>query len=70
MMFQNSFDMFKVIANNKFFFQTSFFFIKCAYFLFKIGEDYNIDEIDKIHFLYTFEHICFNCVFDFENYEI
>jgi len=29
-----------------------------------------MDEIDKFHFLYTFEHIYFSCVFDFENYEI
>jgi hypothetical protein len=29
-----------------------------------------MDEIDKFHFLYTFEHICFSRVFDFENYEI
>ncbi len=26
------------------FFQTSFFLIKCAPFLFKIGKDYNIDD--------------------------
>ncbi len=56
-----------------FLFQTSSFIIKCAPFLFKIEEDFSIDdflfkslEIGRILFN---EHICFKCVFDLENYE-
>jgi hypothetical protein len=43
-------DILKVINDSKFgvdnfFFQTFFSLIKCAHFLFKIGEDPNIDDL-------------------------
>jgi hypothetical protein len=47
----------QINSENGLFFQTFFFLIKCAPFLFKIEEDLNIDdykkkslEINKIHF--------------------
>jgi hypothetical protein len=56
------------------FFSNVLFYAKCAQFLLKIGEDFNIDirrakifEIMKI-VLGTFEHIWFKIVFEHENY--
>jgi hypothetical protein len=50
------------------------FYAKCAPFLLKVGEDFNIDirrakrfELMKI-VLNTFEHIWFKSVFEHENY--
>jgi hypothetical protein len=55
MMFQEYFGMLKIILNNFFFFQTSFFIIKCASFLLKIEKKIKIIykkkalEIGEIH---------------------
>ncbi len=58
-----------------YFFQTSFFSTKCAPFLLKVREDFNIDVykgkrtwIDEIIFYNQFEHIWFKCAFDITNY--
>jgi hypothetical protein len=58
-----------------YFFLTSFFFTKCAPFLLKIGEDFNIDDYKckrtwtNENCLYSqFEHISFKHAFDLENY--
>jgi hypothetical protein len=54
-MFQEYFGMLKIILNIFFFFQTFFFIIKCASFLLKIEENFNIKkkkkalEIGEIH---------------------
>jgi len=57
MMFQKYFYIFKTTITIWFSFQTSFFLIKCAQFLLKIEEGFNIDdykkkafEIGKFHF--------------------
>jgi hypothetical protein len=61
-------------VDNFCFFSNVFFCAKCAPFLLKIGEDFNIDvrrakgfELMK-NFLSTFEHISFKNVFEHENY--
>jgi hypothetical protein len=52
-----------------------FFSTKCAPFLLKFGEDFNIDDLkgkrtwtDDFLFNNPFEHISLKNVFDFENY--
>jgi len=62
-------------VDNPYIFQVSFFLIKCAPFLLKIGEDFNIDDYKgkktwtNESCLYNqFEHIWFKGVFHFENY--
>jgi hypothetical protein len=46
--YQKCFGMFKALKPQEWtifiFFQTSFFLTKCASFLLKIGEDFNIDD--------------------------
>jgi hypothetical protein len=64
--------MFKALkprVDNPCFFQTSFFFTKCAPFLLKIEEDFNIDDqkekrisIDELFSYNLFEHIWFKSV--------
>jgi hypothetical protein len=61
--------------DNPYFFQMFFFPTKCAPFLLKIGEDFNINDYKGKktctyeNCLYNqFKHIWFKCVFDFENY--
>jgi len=60
--------------DNLHFFQMSFFPTKCASFLLKIGEDFNIEKNGKrtstneIFFYNQFKNIWFKCAFDLRNY--